>query len=315
MPRRSCFPRRPRCRLPLKPNTLIRNEGGPNMPGRFHFSERFFSMDVAVGTSFSMSLLGWVGASALARLAGFRYVAAVACTGVGYSLLLHRWTRAMRSVLSRQILFTAIEAVPLLSLIACGMGFVVVMEAQLWLNRIGQTVLLGPLLVAVLIRELAPLLANFVVIGRSGTAITTELANMKVSGEVKSLDAQGLDPFTYLLLPRVAGVAFSVLCLTVLFVVVAMISGFYGSSVWGDGTSDPRIFMEQVLGAMKPVDILNVLAKTILPGWLTGTICCVEGLSVGAQMTDVPQAASRGVIRSVVSLFLISVVVSVLTYL
>ena len=262
-----------------------------------------------------MSILEWVGASAVARLGGVRYVAAVACTGAGYSLLLHRWTRAMRDVLSRQILFTAVESVPLLGLIAFGVGFVVVTQAQVWLHQIGQTVVLGPLLVAVLIRELAPLLANFVVIGRSGTAITTELANMKVSGEVKSLDAQGLDPFAYLLLPRVAGVALSVMCLTVVFVIVALVAGFCGNSIWGEGTSDPRIFMEQVLGAVKPVDLLNVLAKTILPGWLTGTICCVEGLSVGGQMTEVPQAASRGVMRSVVSMFLISIVVSVLTYL
>ena len=41
-----------------------------------------------------------------------------------------------------------------------------------------------PVLVAVVIRELGPLAANLIVIGRSGNAIAAELGGMKSNGEV-----------------------------------------------------------------------------------------------------------------------------------
>lgn len=262
-----------------------------------------------------MNMVGRIGAGTLAWLDRIRHVASVAAASAACSLRPGAWTGAMNQVLVRQILFTAIEAVPFVGAVALAVGLVVVAQAQVWLDRIGQTGLLGPLLVFVIIREVGPLLTNFIVIGRSGTAIAAELAAMKVAGEVHTLDAQGLDPFTYLVVPRVAGVMISVLGLTVLFVVGSLISGYLAAGLLNEGFVDASAFAEQVLGAVKPVDAVNVVAKTLLPGWLTGTICCVEGLAAEGQITEVPKAASRGVIRSVEALFFTSAVVSVLTYL
>lgn len=262
-----------------------------------------------------MNVVARIGVATRAWLGGVRHVLSVAVTAGAYGLRPGAWSGAMREVFMRQVLFTAVEAVPFVAAVACAVGFVVVAQAQVWLDRIGQTGLLGPLLVSVVIREVAPLLTNFIVIGRSGTAITTELAAMKVGGEVHTLDAQGLDPFRYLLIPRVAGVMTSVLCLTVLFVIGALASGFLVGDLLGKGILDSSAFLEQVLSAIKPIDVLNILAKTLIPGWLTGVICCAEGLSAGAHITEVPKAASRGVLRSVEALFITSAVVSILTYL
>ena len=166
----------------------------------------------------------------------------------------------------------------------------------------------------VIVRELGPLLVNFVVIGRSGTAIATELGNMKVSGEVRILDAQGLDPFTYLVLPRVLGVAVSVFCLTIIFIVVSFISGYLSGGLLGVNPGRPLFFFRSVFKAVSPSDVFNLLAKTIIPGILTGIICCMEGLSVSTSITEVPQATTRAVVRSVTALFIVSALVSVFTY-
>jgi len=223
------------------------------------------------------------------------------------------WSRTVRNVLARQILFTGYDAVKFISLVALMAGISVVVQAQVWLTQFGQTALLGPILVMVIMRELGPLLANFVVIGRSGTAIATELGNMNVAGEVKVLDALGLDPFIYLVIPRVLGVMLSVFCLTVIFVFVSFVSGYLFSQALGKA-GDPVMFVESVSRAVRPADVLNFFAKTLVPGLLTGAICCVEGLSVDVAETAVPQAATRAVVRSITALFITSALVSVLTY-
>ncbi|HAS81357.1 MAG TPA: ABC transporter permease, partial [Verrucomicrobia bacterium] len=172
--------------------------------------------------------------------------------------------------------------------------------------------MLGPLLVAVIFREAAPLLVGFLVIARSGTAIVTELATMQVHGQIRALDIQGVDPMIYLVLSRTIGTTISVVCLSVFFISMALAVGFLFGLAMEVGTRDAIVFIESVLKPIQLRDILSLLAKTILPGLLTGVICCVEGLSIKGLATEVPQAATRAVVRSIAALLVISAVVSLL---
>jgi ABC-type transporter Mla maintaining outer membrane lipid asymmetry permease subunit MlaE len=63
-----------------------------------------------------------------------------------------------------------------------------------------------------------------------------------------------------------------------------------------------------------PIDFINLLAKTLIPGLLTGVITAMEGLSIEGVATDIPQAVTRSVIRSNMALLSVSVIVSVLSY-
>src|SRR5436305_1948791 len=123
------------------------------------------------------------------------------------------WRRRFRAALSRQIVVGGVEAVELVAFVAFLAGILIVVQVQLWLDKVAQSRLLGPVLVTVVIRELAPVMANFVCIARSGNAITAELANMKRAGQVRALELQGLDPLVDLVVPRVLGVTISTFCL------------------------------------------------------------------------------------------------------
>jgi len=226
-----------------------------------------------------------------------------------------RWPRTTRTVLGRQILFTGVDAIPFILAVSVAVGLTVVLQTKVWLGRVGQSAMAGPILVAVVVRELGPLLVNFVVIGRSGTAIASELASMRVAGEIEVLESQGLDPSAYLVLPRAVGMAISVAGLTVIFTVTSFVSGYLGGRLLGAPVGSGLIFMESVLDAISRADVVNLLAKSLLPGWLTAVECSIEGLSAESSVSEVPQATTRGVVRSVASLFLISILISVLTYL
>ena len=224
------------------------------------------------------------------------------------------WPRTVRDVFARQLLFTGVEALRFIGLVGVLVGISVVLQAQLWLGKFGQSALLGPILVAVVVREAGPLLASFIVIARSGTAIAAELASMRVNNEIRVLDAQGIEPLVYLVMPRVLGVAVSILCLGIVFVAVSLGSGYLCGVLLRVSPADPRMFTESVFGAIGRADFANLLAKTLIPGLLTGGICCLEGLSVMGSITEVPQAATRSVVRSIGALFVVSAVVSLLTY-
>ena len=278
---------------------------------------RLFSLTSfpAMYYSVPMRWLRQIGLSVRRSWGGFAYVVSAAACALWAALHPRRWPRTVRNVLARQILFTGFQATRFVATLALLVGISVVVQVQVWTAALGQKALLGPILVMVIIRELGPLLTNFIVIARSGTAMATELASMRVHREVEVLDAQGIDPFIYLVVPRVTGAAISVFCLAVIFIGVSILSGLASGILLGANTGTPWQFFDSVFGAIQPADVLNLLAKTLIPGMLMGAICCVEGLSIRGIATEVPQAATRAVVKSIMALFITSALVSILTYL
>ncbi len=119
----------------------------------------------------------------------------------------------VRDVLWRQVYFTAVRGTPFTLLVALLVALAVAAQSPYSAAAGGDV--LGTVLVATLVRELAPLLTAWIVIARSGTAIAAELATMRIEGEVDALVGMGIDPFEYLVIPRVVGTAVAVVSLTV----------------------------------------------------------------------------------------------------
>lgn len=261
-----------------------------------------------------MGVLSRIGAYSLRKGHSLRHLAALGATAIWLAVRPSSWTRPVQAVLVKQVYFTGVQAVWFIAGFAFVIGLAVVAQAQFWMVRLGQSELLGPFLVIVIIRELGPLLVNLVLVGRSGTAIATELGSMSIRNEIKVLDAQGLDPMLYLVMPRILGLMLSVFSLTMVFALVSLASGYFFAMLMGMTHNYPSLFFSSVMNGIKSTDILNLLAKTLLPAIATGTICCYEGMSV-QYVTEVPQASTRSVVRSNFALFIVCAVVSALTYL
>jgi len=243
-----------------------------------------------------------------------RHAAAVVGTALWLSVQPSRWARGVRNLFARQVLAVGVEPLGFIAIVGAFVGVSVVVQLAFWTRRAGESQLLGPLLVAVVARELGPLLTNIVVIVRSSSAMATELGVLKINGEVSALEAQGNDPFLHLVMPRVLGLALSTLCLTIVFILVAMASGYLFGAWLGTGSRDIWFFTNTVLNALHPQDMLSIVAKSVLPALFTSASCCIGGLGAGA-VTDIPNATQRALTRSIAGLFVISAIVSLLTYL
>ncbi len=255
-----------------------------------------------------------LGGMAREQWCAVQYLASVLGATLFLSAQPRRWGRAVRGVFARQFYFFGVESVRFVLIVAVMVGISVVVQVGVWTDRLGQSQKLGPLLVAVVARELGPLFANFVLIVRGGSAIATELGIMKAGGEVRVLEAQGLEPLLFLVMPRVMAMALSAFCLTVIFVFAAFVSGYGLSVVFGGANMVPEVFLNSIFKAVHPFDAIGFLVKCLLPALLTGVICSTEGLSAQGGVTQVPLAAKRALARSLFALFLTSTIVSLLTY-
>lgn len=248
------------------------------------------------------------------QLGDLRYIAAVAGTILFLGAQPRQWRRTVRKVFARQLLAFGVESVRFVSVLAVLAGISIVVQLDVWTGKLGQSQKLGPILVAVVARELGPLFANFVLIVRGGSSIATELGLMKAGGEVRVLEAQGIEPLLFLVMPRALALALSAFCLAVIFVVMAFASGFGFGVLFGHTNPDPSVFINSVFKAVNPFDAIGFLVKCLVPALLTGVICCADGLSVDGGPTDVPLVVKKALARSLGALFLTSVTVSLLTY-
>ena len=211
----------------------------------------------------------------------------------------------------RQIFYTGFQTLPIISAVATFVGATFTAQTEL-LGGPLQRETAGKVLVAVVLRELAPLVTAIIVAGRSGTAIATELGMMRVNSEVLALASVGIDPPRYLVWPRLLATTLSVPILTIYFSAVAVISGnltaflidSHGLAEWQTGA----------LLALSPVDLPLVVVKTVGLGLLVGWLCCYYGLDVGASPTEVPQKASRAVVQSLLACIAYNATITVLFY-
>lgn len=220
-----------------------------------------------------------------------------------------RLTRAGRlvtlRVLINQIRFTALQAVGLVTLLAALLSFLVIAQSTQQLGRFGALERVGTIMVVVVIRELGPLLTALIVVSRSGTAIAAELATNRVLGEVTALEAMGINPDIYLVLPRVLGCIVSVACLMILFDSVALVAGYIGAATTGMQLAR---YTQIVLAELAPKDVIITVAKGISFGAAVALFCSYHGLAVTKGPTEIPQAVTRGVIATVVAIFVMSAV-------
>jgi phospholipid/cholesterol/gamma-HCH transport system permease protein len=212
-----------------------------------------------------------------------------------------------RRIAVRQVFFTGFEALPLVSVIASLLGATIVIQAQL-LGTVSGDVL-GRMLVAVVLREIAPLTTAIVVAGRSGTAIATELGNMKVNNEILALASLGIDPYRFIVLPRLVGTVVSVLVLTVYFCALAILGGFVANlALYNTSLAAMQSGFSE---ALVPLDLPLFFCKGLGLGVLVGWLCCHFGMEVGASPTEVPQRASQAVVYTLLGCVVFNTLVTV----
>ena len=197
----------------------------------------------------------------------------------------------------RQILFTGFEALPLIGFIALGIGGLIILQGYSLLSNFGQGIWVHVILVTVVINELSGIITALVVIARSGTAISTELGNMVVNREIDLLNSIGISPIAYLVVSRMIGVMASMLILTIYFNLIAVLGGWFFSSLFHK--IEFRAFMNDFLSVLKISDLLMSLIKPLFFGFIIAIISSFQGLSVYKASTEVPQRTIKAVMQSI----------------
>jgi phospholipid/cholesterol/gamma-HCH transport system permease protein len=220
--------------------------------------------------------------------------------------------RTVFSVISAQIYFTGWQAMPLITVLALASGGVVILQSSTQLSLFGGSEMIGNLLVILIVRELAPLMTCLVVIARSGTAIASEIGNMRVNREIEALEVMGINYLSYIVFPRIIGGVVSVVCLSFYYTTIALLGGFFLTRLIHDMPFS--FYSDSVIRALAAEDFGLFILKTGFGGIMIFVICCYQGLLVQRSPHEVPQVTTKAVVNSIIYVTTFNLTVSALFY-
>jgi phospholipid/cholesterol/gamma-HCH transport system permease protein len=200
-----------------------------------------------------------------------------------------------------------LRLLPMFLFMALALGLLVIGQTVSWLTRLGAIKYLGTIMVIVVVRELGPLIAGLLVLARIGTANVVELGTARAMGEVEALEALGIDPVHYLVVPRVVGLAVGVFSLTAYLILGSLLSGYLWAFLQ-DVPLRPSDYFRQLAASLSGLDFVLLGLKTMAFGFIIAIVTCYHGLAQPLHLEEVSFATVRAVAQSVIACVLLDAV-------
>ena len=215
------------------------------------------------------------------------------------------------SVISRAAMISY-DSLPIALSIVFIAAVVIALQVSKQFLMTGAESYVGGFLAVALIRELAPGFAALAISARAGTAISAEIANMKVTSQVDALKTLKVDPVGYYFTPRiVAGI------LTVpLVVIIAELVGILGGLLVSFGTIGlhPNRYINSVWLWLSTRDIYISLFKAAVFGGLVSLVCATQGYLTKGGAKEVGISTTQAAIKSTVFLLIADLLINLIFY-
>ena len=258
------------------------------------------------------SYTDYLGRKLFLALLTVQGLGAFALITLGVILKKHRVARSvMQPRIRHEINRAGVALLPMFFFVALALGFLVIGQTVSALAKVGATDYLGTTMVIVIVRELGPLLTAMLVLARVGTANVIELGTARALGEVEALEALGIDPVHYLIMPRVIGMALGIFSLTIYLIIGALASGYLFAFLQ-DVPLTPGDYFKQIADALGWLDFALLALKAVAFGFFIAIVTCYHGLAQPLRLDDVSRVAVRAVTQGVFVCVLIDAVFIVL---
>lgn len=248
-------------------------------------------------------MLGRWGIDRSQSYAGMFRILSQACAAI---LRLSFFRPALAMVLVRQVYFTAVQPLTIIIVSALIIGSLTVHYLLHMLLALGAYEQIGTFLIRVMLHEIAPITCSLIILLRSGTASLTEVALMKINGEMNTLQNLNIPVSEYVYMPRVLAFALAGPCLSICFCLVALIGGFMTLGYWHDITF--ANYRSRLFNALEIKDLVILVAKSTAMSTMACLVALQRGLSVERAFTEIPVRLIQGMMQAVTLLIFVEII-------
>lgn len=170
----------------------------------------------------------------------------------------------------------------------------------------------GGFLAIALIREIAPGFAALAISARAGTAISAEIANMKVTEQVDAIKSLKVDPIGYYFAPRILSAAITVPMVIIIAELIGIIGGMLVS--YGAIGLHPYRYINSVWLWIKTKDIYVSVLKGFIFGIIITVVCATQGYTTEGGAKNVGISTTEAAIKSTVYLLIADLLIAIMFY-
>jgi len=221
------------------------------------------------------------------------------------------YNSATKMIIVTQLYFTAVQILPLFISISAILGLFLMGIAFNSIKNLGMTGYLGNILMGFVVTELCPFITVLMLALRSGAAINTEVAVMKVNKEFDALNVFNIDPFDYMFVPRILNGVVSVVLLNGIFTLVLLASGaFFSRVIFGLGLD---AYTSILITSTEFSDLVILILKCATFGFFITLLPIRYGLTASNELTSIPIAVLNGMINAFIAIVIIEVISLILS--
>ncbi len=159
---------------------------------------------------------------------------------------------------------------------------------------------IGSVVSASTLLELSPTVMTFILAGRIGSKIASEIGAMRVSEQIDAIEVMGINPIGYLVLPRILS---GLVALPILVTISAFLShggGMLAGELSGEVTAVE--FTQGIQEYFDPFQVTVMYVKAFIFGFIITAVSAYQGFYTQGGALDVGISSTKAVVFSCLSM-------------
>jgi len=156
--------------------------------------------------------------------------------------------------------------------------------------------------------EFSPTIISLILAGKVGSRIASELGTMRVTEQIDALEIMGLNPATYLVLPKIVAAMLINPILILMCMMLGTAGGWFAGFATGLVPSEEYIYGIQSFFRM--YDIWYALIKTVVFAFLITSISAYCGFYTKGGALEVGEASTNGVVYSSIAVIFMNLILT-----
>lgn len=189
-----------------------------------------------------------------------------------------------------------VESFTIVMLTGIFTGMVVALQSYIGFQRVGGEQFIGAVVALGMVRELGPVLTGLMVTGRAGSAIAAEIGTMRITEQIDALRTLQIDPFSYLIVPRIVASTLMLPCLAAFSMIFGILGGYFLCTHILE--LSPEEYYSSIRAYVELKDITSGLIKSAVFGLLLSWVGTYKGYYTSGGARGVGAATTQSVVLS-----------------
>lgn len=208
-----------------------------------------------------------------------------------------------------QFAYMGINTIPIVTIVSIFLGAVTVVQiAYQLVSPLIPLPTISQVARDIILLELSPTILCIILSGVIGSKIASEVGNMRVSEQIDALEIMGVNPASYLLVPKVIASLFAIPILVIFSCIVAIIGGRYAATM--SGIVSPEIYDQGLMQSFKPFNVFYAMVKAFTFAFIISSISAYYGFRVQGGSLEIGRASTKAVVVSAILILIADYVIA-----